>query len=450
MYSNEKGDAISSKPGVTVRQKKLARKKAFGLFEASKKLKSCLDGRQWVCCGQNFVVPKSMHTHVSNEHSAEINNQVELLLQNPDLLTRRLHVSNIGATQPSEIATAKYDNNHTFPWLPSEVDVNIKTASAEERGCQVLLFYNYCNLDNPEDICLWQKQLCQRLQLTGKIRVASEGINGTVGGRITATELYIDALILHPAFQNINKEDFKVSKGTGDDFTQGLSVKVCNEIVQMGISPSCLSHVDAGNHITPSEFHEELERSKGNDNNIFIDCRNYYESKVGKFEGAVTPDIRKFSYWPEYVDQNLSLFQDKKVIMYCTGGIRCERGSAYLKSKGVCKDVVQLKGGIHRYIEQYPNGYFKGKLFVFDDRYTISTNDSIVAECSYCSKPFDKYQPCSSKHCHQLVLSCDQCRVCGKTACCEMCQEKATRRQEGTKVVEECSCTKKRRRIPTD
>ncbi|XP_033105767.1 thiosulfate sulfurtransferase/rhodanese-like domain-containing protein 2 [Anneissia japonica] len=445
MYANEQEQA---KQTVTLRQKKLARKKAFGLFEASKQLKAHVGGRQWVCCGLNFSIPKTMHTHVAKQHCDEINHKVEYLLQYPKLLTGRhvVHKEDAQAKMPP----TNYDKSHTFPWLPSEYDIEQKMMS-EPEGCQVLLFYRYCHLEDPHDICSWQQEFCQRLKLSGKIRIANEGINGTVGGSVAATQIYMDALILHPAFLNMSKEDFKTSKGSAEDFSKGLMVRVCNEIVQMGIEPSEISHIDGGNHITPSEFHQELERTKNSsstNDTLFVDCRNYYESNVGRFEGACTPNIRKFSYWPEYVDQNLSLFEDKRVVMYCTGGIRCERGSAYLRSKGVCKDVVQLKGGIHRYMEEYPNGLFKGKLFVFDDRYTISSNDSVVAECSYCNKPFDQYQSCSTQHCHQLVLSCDPCRLLGKTACCEVCQAKAATSDKGCKMEEECTCTKTRMRIP--
>ncbi|XP_071482277.1 thiosulfate sulfurtransferase/rhodanese-like domain-containing protein 2, partial [Diadema antillarum] len=176
----------------------------------------------------------------------------------------------------------------------------------------------------------------------------------------------------------------------------------------------------------------------------------------GAFTDAITPDIRKFSYWPEYVDKNRALFADKRVLMYCTGGIRCERGSAYLKMKGVCKEVLQLKGGIHRYIEQYPDGFFRGKLFVFDDRYSIHTNQDIISNCFHCGSAWDQYQPCTSEHCHQLVLSCPACREAGQTACCRRCGELAAEYAGGEhhksskKRREECSCTRNRERIPLE
>ncbi|XP_014663627.1 PREDICTED: thiosulfate sulfurtransferase/rhodanese-like domain-containing protein 2 [Priapulus caudatus] len=141
------------------------------------------------------------------------------------------------------------------------------------------------------------------------------------------------------------------------------------------------------------------------------------------------------------------MFSGKDVYMYCTGGIRCERGSAYLKQKGICKNIYQLQGGIHRYMEEFPDGLFRGKLFVFDNRYTVKSNDDVIADCTYCGRPWDKYSPCSSIHCHQLVLSCDRCRQEHHlTACCNECQAKGDAGEE----TEQCSCTRRRTRIPRE
>ncbi|KAG7253831.1 hypothetical protein CRUP_020087 [Coryphaenoides rupestris] len=180
------------------------------------------------------------------------------------------------------------------------------------------------------------------------------------------------------------------------------------------------------------------------------------EDFKGQFSQCLAPNIRKFSYFPDYVDQNLDLFRDKKVLMYCTGGIRCERASAYLLSKEVCKEVYQLKGGIHKYLESFPDGFYRGKLFVFDERYAISSNADVISECRYCSAPWDQYQLCTTLFCCQLVLSCPACRVAGRTACCAACQSKDLRQEEESgatgpaQIKEECECTDQRPRIPQD
>ncbi|KFO91430.1 Thiosulfate sulfurtransferase/rhodanese-like domain-containing protein 2, partial [Buceros rhinoceros silvestris] len=323
---------------------------------------------------------------------------------------------------------------------------------------EVLLYYCYCEVKDPEKLCAWQKALCQHLHLTGKIRVASEGINGTVGGSKVATNLYIEVMLSQPLFKDILcQEDFKSSAGGAHCFPD-LRVGVFKEIVPMGIDPKIVSYKETGIHLSPQEFHREVEQylsqaSKGQNDTILLDCRNFYESKIGHFQGCLAPDIRKFSYFPSYIDENLELFKDKRVLMYCTGGIRCERGSAYLRSKAVCREVYQLKGGIHKYLEEFPDGFYRGKLFVFDDRYAICSNEDIISACRYCGILWDQYKLCSSQHCRQLVLTCPSCRNEGLTACCPVCQEKelkVTSRASRQPLKEECECTRRRPRVPIE
>ncbi|NXB68831.1 TSTD2 protein, partial [Struthidea cinerea] len=323
---------------------------------------------------------------------------------------------------------------------------------------EVLLYYCYCEVKDPEKLCAWQKALCQHLHLTGKVRVASEGINGTVGGSKVATSLYIKVMLSQPLFKNILcQEDFKSSAGGAHCFPD-LRVGVFKEIVPMGIDPKIVSYKETGIHLSPQEFHREVEQylsqaSQGESDTILLDCRNFYESKIGHFQGCLAPDIRKFSYFPSYVDENLELFKDKRVLMYCTGGIRCERGSAYLRSKAVCREVYQLKGGIHKYLEEFPDGFYRGKLFVFDDRYAICSNEDIISACRYCGVLWDQYKLCSSQHCRQLVLTCPSCCNKGLTACCPVCQEKelkVTSRASGQTLKEECECTRRRPRVPIE
>uniref|UniRef100_A0A8C0WUT0 Thiosulfate sulfurtransferase/rhodanese-like domain-containing protein 2 n=1 Tax=Castor canadensis TaxID=51338 RepID=A0A8C0WUT0_CASCN len=238
-----------------------------------------------------------------------------------------------------------------------------------------------------------------------------------------------------PLFKDyLCKDDFKTSKGGAHCFPE-LRVGVFEEIVPMGISPSKISYKMPGIHLSPGEFHEEVEKflSRANEeqsDTILLDCRNFMK---GRFQGCLAPDIRKFSYFPSYVDKNLELFREKRVLMYCTGGIRCERGSAYLKAKGVCKEVFQLKGGIHKYLEEFPDGFYKGKLFVFDERYALSYNSAIVSECSYCGAQWDQYKLCSTHQCRQLVLTCPACQRprAFQPVCLSQCQDKDSRGSPG-------------------
>ncbi|XP_025897061.1 thiosulfate sulfurtransferase/rhodanese-like domain-containing protein 2 [Nothoprocta perdicaria] len=320
---------------------------------------------------------------------------------------------------------------------------------------EVLLYYCYCEVKDPEKLCAWQKALCQHLHLTGKVRVASEGINGTVGGSKVATNLYIEVMLSQPLFKDILcRDDFKSSAGGAHCFPD-LRVGVFEEIVPMGIDPKKVSYKETGIHLSPQEFHKEVEQhlsqaSQGQSDTILLDCRNFYESKIGHFQGCLAPDIRKFSYFPSYVDENLELFRNKRVLMYCTGGIRCERGSAYLRSKAVCREVYQLKGGIHKYLEEFPDGFYRGKLFVFDDRYAICSNEDVISACRHCAAPWDQYSLCSSQHCRQLVLACPRCRGEGLTACCALCRDKERAAAAGQAPKEECECTRRRPRVPIE
>eukprot|EP00057_Strongylocentrotus_purpuratus_P033960 XP_793430.1 PREDICTED: thiosulfate sulfurtransferase/rhodanese-like domain-containing protein 2 [Strongylocentrotus purpuratus] len=481
---------------VTIRMRKIARKKVFAETVAAKQLTS--NPPEWKCCNHCFRSAIDIHKHTSLEHSEEIDSKTmdalkkartacstsKYILENaePGEGQKNKHQGSRetpnGCVNPAGVcageSTSKrrhcsYSEDDVRPWLPMVTQCD---AEDEESRCdkksrtkegQVLLFYKYVDLADPADICEWQRELCRRLHLHGKIRIAREGLNGTVGGALISTQQYMEAVMTHPYFTDMNIEDFKTSQGGHDSFPDGLVVSIHQEIVPMGMDPMLVSFKDAGCHLTPAQFHEEVQRHRNakereeKTNTVFIDCRNFYESRIGIFPDAITPDIRKFSYWPEYVDKNEAVFADKKVLMYCTGGIRCERGSAYLRSKGICKEVLQLKGGIHRYLDQYPDGFFRGKLFVFDNRYAIQTNQDVIAECFHCSKPWDEYEPCSSKHCHQLVLSCPSCRTSGLTTCCRRCAELALDYASGEdgktktkKRKEECTCTKNRERIPVE
>uniref|UniRef100_A0A3Q3VWD9 Thiosulfate sulfurtransferase/rhodanese-like domain-containing protein 2 n=1 Tax=Mola mola TaxID=94237 RepID=A0A3Q3VWD9_MOLML len=420
-------------------------KPSFAIFVASKRDGSLQGGNTfWRCCGQTFKEHSAVHKHVSRTHDTEIQ---QLTQATYERLLSQLE-EEPETRRPSEREAEPVDISE---WIPETG--YISDEQLQKGPGKVLLYYHYCQVEDPHVICAWQRALCEKLHLTGKVRVATEGINGTVGGTNMATDLYVDAMCSHPLFK-MDKEDFKTSDGGAECFTE-LKVGVYKEIVPMGVDPDVISYRLAGVHLEPEEFHKEVEAlvAQGDScsDTILLDCRNFYESKIGQFSRCLAPDIRKFSYFPDYVDQNLGLFRDKKVLMYCTGGIRCERGSAYLRSKDVCKEVYQLKGGIHKYLERFPEGFYRGKLFVFDERYAISSNDDVISGCSYCHRPWDQYELCSTQFCSQLVLSCPGCRQAGRTACCPTCQTK--RRAESEPDLhhkEECECTGGRPRIPQD
>nr|XP_033772960.1 thiosulfate sulfurtransferase/rhodanese-like domain-containing protein 2 isoform X2 [Geotrypetes seraphini] len=425
---------IKAKRHVSLKKKyAFAKKAAFAIFVKATEMSAVASSSRkalWECCSQPFHNLTSIHKHVAAQHQEEV-------LCHTDAILQQLTGSQLAATHslfdPLSLGEGIVGTDETCDGFKASDclrDTNhVKEENMTSGPGEVLLYYCYCVVENPRQICAWQRALCERLHLTGKVRIATEGINGTIGGSKIATTLYIEAVLSHPLFKsNLCREDFKTSEGGAHCFPD-LRIGVFQEIVPMGINSDHISYKETGIHLSPEEFHKEVEKylsmtDQLKSDTILLDCRNFYESKIGKFQNCLAPDIRKFSYFPVYVDQNLELFRDKRVLMYCTGGIRCERGSAYLRSKAVCKEVYQLKGGIHKYLEQFPHGFYRGKLFVFDDRYALSSNTEVISECKYCGVAWDQYKLCSTQHCCQLVLTCSMCQGRGLTACCSVCQKK--------------------------
>lgn len=288
--------------------------------------------------------------------------------------------------------------------------------SCETMG-KILLFYKYVDITYPEQVRKWQERICKKFGLRGRVIVAHEGINGTVGGSLEATELYKAELLSHNLFNDI---DVKESEGDSLHFPR-LRVVVKREITRLNIDPTQLRAKDGGKHLTPDEVHALLTNKP--DNLVILDGRNQYESRIGAFTGAIKPNIEYFSELPGYIDANIEQFKDKQVLMYCTGGIRCERASAYLKSKGVAQEVYQLKGGIHRYLEQYPDGHFRGKNYVFDGRVTIATNEDILTTCDSCGITCDEYTNCMNALCNNQYICCSACLQALKNCCSTQCME---------------------------
>lgn len=292
----------------------------------------------------------------------------------------------------------------------------------------ILLYYKYVKIQYPAEIHKWQKELCTKLGLTGRILLAHEGINGTVGGTDEATQEYIKAMNAHPLFGNI---DFKTAPGSSLDFPR-MKISIKNEIVRLGIDPNELTVADTGKHLTPTQTHDLL--SNPPQDLVILDTRNNYESVVGTFKNAITPDIKTFRQFPQYIDENIDQFKDKTVLMFCTGGVRCERATAYLNKKKVSKEVYQIEGGIHRYIEQFPDGFFRGKNYVFDNRITVRANDDILSTCLNCPTPSDEYFNCLNALCNKHFTSCEKCILHFDRACSTKCQELIRSKQTPQRV----------------
>ncbi len=291
----------------------------------------------------------------------------------------------------------------------------------------ILLYYKYVNIENPAAIAKWQRSLCEGLHLTGRIILAGEGINGTLGGSDEECQQYIDAMNNHELFGGI---DFKTAAGGADSFPK-LKISVKNEIVRMGVDPVQVTVQDTGIHLTPDQTHELL--SNRPDDLIVLETRNDYEWEVGRFEGAENPNIKTFREFPAYVDQNLERYKDKEVLMYCTGGVRCERATAYLVQKNVAKKVYQIEGGIVRYIEKYPEGHFRGKNYVFDNRITVRANHDILSNCLHCPTKSDDYTNCLNALCNKHFTVCAPCNTQFANCCSENCKNLVATKQTITR-----------------
>lgn len=275
---------------------------------------------------------------------------------------------------------------------------------------KVILFYKFAPVPDPEAVRLWQRTLCDKLHLKGRILLAEHGINGTLGGNISDLKNYIKETKQYAPFKDT---EFKWSDGGRDDFPR-LSVKVRDEIVTFGVSDEVKVNeqgiVGGGRHLTPEEVHE-LVQERGEDV-IFFDGRNAYEAAVGKFKNAVvlaTAHTRDFVR--ELDSGKYGHLKDKPVVTYCTGGIRCEVLSMLMKKRGF-NEVYQIDGGIVKYGETYgDDGLWEGSLYVFDDRMGLkfSGRAKDIGVCVHCGGKTSNYENCANVACNALMLMCGGC-----------------------------------------
>ncbi len=271
---------------------------------------------------------------------------------------------------------------------------------------QVLLFYKYVFIEDPEKEMAHQRELQSSLGLLGRTIIAKEGINITLEGSVENTEKYIEVMKQDPRFQDIH---WKKSIGNGKNFRK-LSVKVRPEIVSLGLGVCDVDpNVTTGIHLKPEELHQWFEEGR---QFFIVDMRNIYEHKVGQFEGSICPPLNNFRDLPKVID-TIAHLKDKTVLTVCTGGVRCEKASGYLITQGF-KDVYQLDGGIVSYMEKYPNEDFKGKLYVFDNRkvmgfYTDDPKHEVIGRCEKCDAPCEQFINCGDAKCHAHFICCDSC-----------------------------------------
>jgi UPF0176 protein len=277
---------------------------------------------------------------------------------------------------------------------------------------KILLYYKFTPLQDQESIKLWQKTLCQSLNLRGRILISQQGLNGTVGGELADLKNYVRRTKEYPAFKDII---FKWSDGSREDFPR-LSVKTRRELVGFKNSEDEFvvdekGVVGGGKHLRPQQVHQLVE--KYGDDVVFFDGRNAHEADIGRFKGAVIPNTdTSRDFIDELESDKYDDIKSKKVVTYCTGGIRCEIISAMMKKRGF-KDVYQIDGGIVKYGETYgDDGLWEGSLRVFDNRKTMNFSDQaqIIGRCSHCDQPTSNFENCALHSCNDLVLICKNCK----------------------------------------
>ncbi len=263
----------------------------------------------------------------------------------------------------------------------------------------VLLFYKYVPIADPAAFASEQRVLCESLGLKGRVLIAEEGINGTLAGTESATAEYRRALQGDARFADV---EFKISDGDARTFPK-LVVKVRREIVTLNAPEIAAPDVD--NHLTPAEWKSRME---GDPEAVVLDVRNRYESDAGKFENAVACEIENFRELPDFVAQ-IEHLKTKPILMYCTGGIRCEKASALLRSRGFAS-VHQLHGGILSYQKEFGNEHWLGECFVFDQRMTVKVDEGLVqvGKCAHTGRPTSRFVNCLHDPCHRLFLLAEE------------------------------------------
>ena len=281
-------------------------------------------------------------------------------------------------------------------------------------------FYKYAKIGNPEIFRNHLFLAWNGMDVLGRIYVAHEGINAQLSVPADNFEIFKSHLDNIPFLENV-RLNIAVEH---DNFSfLKLKVKVRDKIVADGLNDKTFDVTNKGIHVGAEQFNNLIE----DPNTLLVDMRNHYESEIGHFKNAITPDVDTFRESLDIIEADLNDHkEDKNLVMYCTGGIRCEKASAYFKHKGF-KNVFQLEGGIIEYTrqvkEQKLENKFLGQNFVFDERRAERISDDVIAQCHQCGAPFDVHTNCANDACHLLFIQCDKCKEEMNNCCSSTCKE---------------------------
>ncbi|WP_108669139.1 rhodanese-related sulfurtransferase [Peribacillus acanthi] len=274
----------------------------------------------------------------------------------------------------------------------------------ETNSYRVLLYYHYVDIENPEEFVKEHLAFCNELGLKGRVLIASEGINGTVSGTFEQTEQYIEAMRQDPRFADMV---YKIDEANEHAFKK-MKVRLRPELVTLRLEDDVDPRELTGNYLSPKEFHEQMQ----DENTVVIDARNDYEFDLGHFKGAIKPDINTFKELPAWIRENKEQFEGKKILTYCTGGVRCEKFSGWLLKEGF-SDVSQLHGGIVTYGKdpEVQGQLWNGLCYVFDERISVPVNrveHVIVGRDYFSGEPCERYVNCANPECNKKILSSEE------------------------------------------
>ena len=306
--------------------------------------------------------------------------------------------------------------------LYNKLSANERAALIDEAGKDriTISFYQYYKIENPQ---LFRDKLFlewQTLDVLGRTYVSYEGINAQIS---VPSENFLELKNQLDTIPFLNNIRLNVAIEQHNKSFLKLKIKVRNKIVADGLNDDTFDVTNKGVHLNAKEFNQMLE----DPNTICVDMRNHYESEIGHFDGAITPDVDTFRDSLDIIEEDLKENKENKnLLMYCTGGIRCEKASAYYKHKGF-KNVFQLEGGIIEYTRQVKSEHlenkFLGKNFVFDHRRAEKISEHVVANCHQCGSPCDVHVNCANEACHLLFIQCKDCSEKMETTCSAECQE---------------------------
>ncbi|MDP4551373.1 rhodanese-related sulfurtransferase [Alkalihalobacillus macyae] len=273
-----------------------------------------------------------------------------------------------------------------------------------DKDYRVLLFYKYVQIDQAEEYVEEHLDFCKENNLKGRILISEEGINGTLSGTIEDTQKYMDMMHADERFADMF---FKIDEATEHPFKK-MHVRYREELVTLRLEDNHNPNDVGGKHLKPAEWREAMQQ----DDVIILDTRNDYEYDLGHFRGAIRPDIQNFRDLPEWVQENLADQKEKKILTYCTGGIRCEKFTGWMVNQGF-QDVNQLDGGIVTYgkDEETKGELWDGQCYVFDGRISVPINQQdhvVVGKDYFTGEPCERYVNCANPECNKQIITSEE------------------------------------------